>query len=140
MTWTQNYFPLGSLYLSALVAAIPVVALLAALAFFHVKAHWAALLGLALAQITAILVFGSPRMMAVATALNDLPIKTINGATIYIRDVAHVRDGFQVQTNKVNADAAVEMMATGSAIMAKPATMANTDTILPATVIGTTSP
>jgi len=25
MTWTQNYTPLGNLYLSALVAAIPVV-------------------------------------------------------------------------------------------------------------------
>ena len=27
-------------------------------------------------------------------ALNDLPIKTVNGATVYVRDVAHVRDGF----------------------------------------------
>ncbi|MGZ5545101.1 MAG: hypothetical protein ACXWIU_10535, partial [Limisphaerales bacterium] len=25
--------------------------------------------------------------------LNNLPVKTVNGATIYIRDVAHVRDG-----------------------------------------------
>jgi multidrug efflux pump subunit AcrB len=33
--------------------------------------------------------------------LNDLPIKQINGATVYIRDVAHVRDGFAVQTNIV---------------------------------------
>src|SRR3954447_25060302 len=40
----------------------------------------------------------------VANALNDLPIRTTNGATVYIRDVAHVRDGFQVQTNKVLAD------------------------------------
>ena len=37
-------------------------------------------------------------------ALNDLPIKTINGTTVYIRDVAHVRDGFQVQTNIAHAD------------------------------------
>jgi multidrug efflux pump subunit AcrB len=34
--------------------------------------------------------------------LNDLPIKQINGATVYIRDVAHVRDGFAVQTNIVS--------------------------------------
>ncbi len=34
-------------------------------------------------------------------ALNDLPIKQINGATIYMRDVAHVRDGFAVQQNIV---------------------------------------
>ena len=33
--------------------------------------------------------------------LNGLPIKTQNGATIYIRDVAHVRDGFSPQTNVV---------------------------------------
>jgi multidrug efflux pump subunit AcrB len=34
-------------------------------------------------------------------ALNDLPIKQVNGAMIYIRDVANVRDGFAVQTNIV---------------------------------------
>jgi multidrug efflux pump subunit AcrB len=34
--------------------------------------------------------------------LNDLPIKQVNGAMVYIRDVAHVRDGFAVQTNIVS--------------------------------------
>ncbi|PYU61191.1 MAG: RND transporter, partial [Acidobacteria bacterium] len=33
--------------------------------------------------------------------LNDLPVKTVNGATIYMREVAHVRDGFSPQTNIV---------------------------------------
>src|SRR5947208_1489628 len=33
--------------------------------------------------------------------LNDLPIKQVNNATVYIRDVAQVRDGFAVQTNIV---------------------------------------
>jgi len=36
--------------------------------------------------------------------LNNLPIKTINGTVVYVRDVAHVRDGFQVQTNIVRQD------------------------------------
>jgi len=36
--------------------------------------------------------------------LNNLPIKTVNGATIYIRDVAHVRDGAPPQTNVVHVD------------------------------------
>ena len=36
--------------------------------------------------------------------LNDLPIRTQNGATIYVRDVAHVRDGFTPQTNIVRQD------------------------------------
>ncbi len=36
--------------------------------------------------------------------LNDIPIKTINGATIYVHDVAHVRNGFPPQTNIVRVD------------------------------------
>ena len=37
-------------------------------------------------------------------ALNALPIKTVNGATIFIRDVGNVRDGFPPQTNIVRVD------------------------------------
>ena len=36
--------------------------------------------------------------------LNNLPIKTVNGATVYIKDVAQVRDGYSVQTNIVRTD------------------------------------
>jgi len=36
--------------------------------------------------------------------LNDLPIKTIGSSTIYIHDVAFVRDGFPPQTNIVRVD------------------------------------
>jgi multidrug efflux pump subunit AcrB len=38
--------------------------------------------------------------------LNNLPIKTVNGATVYIKDVAQVRDGFSVQTNIVRMNGA----------------------------------
>jgi multidrug efflux pump subunit AcrB len=44
---------------------------------------------------------GSPRTVA---ELNDLPVKSANGATIYMRDVAHIRDGFSPQTNAVLAN------------------------------------
>jgi multidrug efflux pump subunit AcrB len=44
---------------------------------------------------------GSPTNVA---QLNDLPIKSLNGATIYVRDVAHVRDGYPPQTNVVRSD------------------------------------
>lgn len=37
-------------------------------------------------------------------ALNNLPIKTVNGAMVYIHDVAHVRDGYPPQTNIVRVD------------------------------------
>ncbi|HZM10451.1 MAG TPA: efflux RND transporter permease subunit, partial [Candidatus Limnocylindrales bacterium] len=43
----------------------------------------------------------SPQTIA---ELNDLPVKTVNGSTIYLRDVAHVRDGFAPQTNIVRQD------------------------------------
>jgi CzcA family heavy metal efflux pump len=41
---------------------------------------------------------GSPDTIA---EINGLPVKTQNGTTTYIRDVAHVRDGFSPQTNVV---------------------------------------
>src|SRR5216110_2358887 len=44
---------------------------------------------------------GSPRTVA---ELNDLPVKSVNGSTIYMKEVAHVRDGFSPQTNIVRAN------------------------------------
>src|SRR5271170_2164658 len=43
----------------------------------------------------------SPTVLA---DLNDLPIKTVNGATVYIKDVAQVHDGYSVQTNIVRTN------------------------------------
>src|ERR1700761_3085975 len=37
-------------------------------------------------------------------ALNNLPVKTLNGATVYIHDIGNVRDGFPPQTNVVRVD------------------------------------
>jgi len=37
-------------------------------------------------------------------AFNDLPVKTVNGTVIYMRDVAHVHDGNPPQTNIVHVD------------------------------------
>ena len=51
--------------------------------------------------------------------LNDLPIKVLNGSVIYVRDVAHVRDGSPPQTNIVRVDGKraimMAVMKTGSA-------------------------
>ena len=44
---------------------------------------------------------GSPDTLA---ALNDLPVKTQNGATIYVKDVAYVSDGFSPQINIARMD------------------------------------
>ena len=36
--------------------------------------------------------------------LNELPVKTVNGSTTYLKEVAHVRDGFQPQQNIVKKE------------------------------------
>ena len=46
---------------------------------------------------------GSPGAI---NGLNDLPVRSVAGATTYLRDVAWVRDGFQPQTNIVRQDGA----------------------------------
>lgn len=56
---------------------------------------------------------------SIVDQLNNLPIRAVNGAVIYVRDVAHVRDGNPPQTNivRVNGQRSVMMsiMKTGSA-------------------------
>lgn len=69
MVWQQIYDPLGSIGLSALLASVPVVVMLAALAFFHVKAHVAAILALVSALLIAVFGFHMPANMAGDAAL-----------------------------------------------------------------------
>jgi multidrug efflux pump subunit AcrB len=40
----------------------------------------------------------------VIDSINAFPIRTIDGHTVFMRDVAHVHDGFQVQTNSVSVN------------------------------------
>src|SRR5882724_2254334 len=101
MPWFQVYDPLGSPLLSTLVAGIPIVVLLGALAFLKVKAHYAALLGLASSLLIAILVFRMPVKMAVATAVFGaayglLPIGWIILNVIFLYQLTNERGLFDV--------------------------------------------
>jgi len=67
--WNQHYDPLGNGLLSPLVAAFPAVLLLAAIAFFEIRIHFAALMGLAAALVIAIWAYGMPVPLATASAV-----------------------------------------------------------------------
>ncbi len=102
LNWTQVYTPVaGSLGLSALIAALPVVVLLGLLAFGHVKAHWAALSGLAASLGVAIVVFGMPAPLAGLAALMGaayglFPIGWIVLGAIFVYDVTVKSGDFDV--------------------------------------------
>ena len=101
MTWTQNYIPLGNLLLSALVASIPVVVLLGLLAFFHVRAHVAALIALAVSLLIAIAVYGMPASLALVSAANGaafglFPIGWIVLCAIFVYDITVETGKFEI--------------------------------------------
>ena len=93
MSWTQVYAPVGgNLLLSALIAALPVVVLLGLLAAFHVRAHLAALAGLAAAVIIAVAVYGMPAKLATMSAVYGaafglFPIGWIVLCAIFVYDI-----------------------------------------------------
>ncbi|MET0363355.1 MAG: efflux RND transporter permease subunit, partial [Sphingobium sp.] len=49
---------------------------------------------------------------ATIDGLNDIPVKVVNGATIYMRDVAYVRDGSGPQQNVVHVDGSRSVLLT----------------------------
>lgn len=67
-TWNQVYTPLGSLGLSALVAAVPIIFFFAGLTVLRLKGHVAGGITLALAIAVAIVAYGMPADMALASA------------------------------------------------------------------------
>ena len=66
--WQQGYNPTGQWILSTLIAALPIVVLLGAMAILRLKAHVAALAGLATALLAAIVIFHMPARLAFTAA------------------------------------------------------------------------
>ena len=99
--WSHVYNPLGSAVLSTLAAAIPVAVMLVALAFFHIKAHIAALLGLAAALLVAIFAYAMPAPTALAAAVYGaanglLPIGWIILNVIFLYQLTERKGYFKV--------------------------------------------
>jgi lactate permease len=99
--WSQGYDPLGHWLISTVVASIPVIVLLGVLASSKVHAHWAAILGLAAAMITAIFAFHMPGRIAAATMVYGagyglLPIGWIIINVIFLYNLTVATGRFEV--------------------------------------------
>ncbi len=107
MTWSQHYAPIAdSIGLSALVAALPIVVLLGLLAFWHVRAHIAALAGLVVALGVAIFTYGMPASLTFASAgygaaFGLFPIGWIILNAIFIYNLSVETGGFAVLQRQV---------------------------------------
>jgi len=106
VSWPQNYDPLGGVFLSALVASLPIVLLLVLLGFAHVRAHLAAVFALAAAMGLAVTVFGMPAPLALAAAgygvaFGLFPIGWIVLNAIFIYELSVVTGGFEVLKQRI---------------------------------------
>jgi lactate permease len=105
MSWSQNYAPLGDVF-SAFVAALPVVTLLALLAFWHVRAHLAAIAGLVVALAIALAIYRMPPVPAAAAAVYGaafglFPIGWIVLNAIFIYDLSLATGQFAVLQRQI---------------------------------------
>ncbi len=101
MLWQQIYDPFGNMFISTALAAIPVVVMLGALGFFHIKAHIAAGMGLIAALLVAVFAYGMPAEMAGRAAMLGgftglLPIGWIVLNIIFLHQLTEQNGSFKV--------------------------------------------
>ena len=121
-TWTQIYAPIAdNLWLSAAVAAIPIIFFFVALAVLRMKGHVAALVTVALAVIIAVIVYGMPVSMALAATGNGFlyglwPISWIIVAAVFLYKLTVKTGQFEViraSVLSITADQRLQMVLVG---------------------------
>lgn len=108
MTWTQNYDPLGQSWLSTLLAALPILVLLGLLAGLRLRPHICAVAGAFTAVVCAMVVFGMPVRMALASftygvAFGLLKIIWIVIAAVFLYDISVETGQFEIMKESVAA-------------------------------------
>ena len=106
MKWVQVYDPLSNIFLSALIAAIPLMLLLYMLGVRRAKGHHAAFLGTGSAVLLAIAVWGMPVSMAVSATLNGMlygifPIVWIVITAIWVYNMTVESGEFEIIKNSL---------------------------------------
>ncbi len=104
--WNQVYDPMHSTVLSTICAALPVVTLLALIASNKVKAHWAAIIALIVANLVAIVIFTMPAGMSLrATVLGAVtgffPIGWIVLNVIFLYRLTVEKGAFETLQNTI---------------------------------------
>jgi lactate permease len=105
-TWTQIYDPFGHWWLSALVAALPIIVLFTLMAGFRVKPHWSALAGAATAVLVAHFAFTMPWSLAGGSFLYGVSTGILNivwivVAAVYLYDISVSTGDFEVMKSSV---------------------------------------
>ncbi|HEX9902262.1 MAG TPA: L-lactate permease [Acidobacteriota bacterium] len=106
MPWPQAYDPLHNTWLSALLASLPILILLGSLALLRIKAHFAALLGLAASLSLALLVLTMPADKALwaaglGAAYGLFPIGWIIINIIFLYQLTQAKGSFAVMRDSL---------------------------------------
>jgi L-lactate transport len=105
-SWSQVYDPLGNLWLSALVAAIPIIFYFVGLAVLRLKGHVAGTITVALALLVAVLFYRMPVPMALAAAANGFlyglwPIAWIIISAVFLYKITVKTGQFEIIRSSV---------------------------------------
>ena len=108
MSWQQIYDPFNNMLISTVLAAIPIVVMLVALGFLHIKAHFAAGLGLAAAVVVAVFAYNMPLDMAGRAAMYGgftglLPIGWIVLNIIFLQQLAEQNGTFKILQDSLSS-------------------------------------
>ncbi|CAM1649795.1 L-lactate permease [Bartonella apis] len=106
MTWMQNYVPVGNLWLSALIAAIPIIFFFLALTLLRLKGHVAGTITVILSFLIAVFVYGMPIGPAISSAIYGFfyglwPIAWIIVGAVFLYKISVVTGDFNIVRHSI---------------------------------------